>query len=183
MGMAGAAAAPEHELLLLGLLRQESRHGYSLVDFIDRNASAVVGLSRATAYQVLRRLERRGDVEAGSEQVGNRPPRRVFSITPAGEARFLALLRTALQTDEAPRYGSDVGLMFMDQLPMAEVIAALRQRLVQAEERAARLTPTHHEAHAGVDWALDHMRAHLETELRWLRDLLASVDEPGNAGG
>ena len=182
-GVAGAAAAPEHELLLLGLLRQESRHGYSLVDFIERNAGEIVGLSKATAYQVLRRLEHRGDVVAGSERVGNRPPRRVFSITPAGEARFLSLLRAALGTDEAPRYGSDVGLMFMDQLPPGEVAAALRQRLLQARERAEQLALTHHESHAGVDWALDHMRAHLETEIRWLGALLGSVDKSENAGG
>ena len=167
------------ELLLLGVLKHQSRHGYSLLEFIDRNAGELVGLSRATAYQVLRRLERRGWAVATVEQAGNRPPRRVYSITAGGEARFTELLRAGLASEAARRPQADVALMFMDQLPPAERGAALGQRLRRAEAEAARLAAApSHGAGSAVDSAIAHMRAHAETEVRWLRALVESLPEP-----
>ncbi len=167
------------ELLLLGVLKNQSRHGYSLLEFIDRNAGELVGLSRATAYQVLRRLERRAWAVATTEQVGNRPPRRVYAITAAGEARFAELLRTGLAGEAARRPQADVAIMFMDQLPPAERGQALRIRLQRAEMEAARLAaaPPHGPGSA-IDSAIAHMRAHAETEVRWLRALVESLPEP-----
>jgi DNA-binding PadR family transcriptional regulator len=167
------------ELLLLGVLRNERQHGYSLLEFIDRNAGELVGLSRATAYQVLRRLERRGWAAATTEQVGNRPPRRVYAITAAGEARFGELLRDGLAGRATRRAQPDVALMFMDQLPAAERLDALRARLAQAELGAARLAaaPTHG-AGSAVDSAVAHMRAHAEAEVSWLRELVDSLTDP-----
>ena len=74
----------ERNLLLLGLLMAQSRHGYSINEFIERNLGRVSGMKRATAYSLLEKLERRGFVRMDVETAGSYPPRKVYSITPAG---------------------------------------------------------------------------------------------------
>jgi DNA-binding PadR family transcriptional regulator len=177
-------ADPAFELLLLGVLKHQSRHGYSLLEFIERDAGGLVGLSRATAYQVLRRLERRGWAAAVTEQVGKRPPRRVYSITPAGEARLAELLRSGLAEGASPRAQADVALMFMDELPRAERLAALRRRLQRAEAEAARLAAApSHGAGSSVDHAIARLRAHAEAEVGWLRQLVVALSRPEEPKG
>ncbi len=167
------------ELLLLGLLKNQSQHGYSLLESVDKNAGALLGLSRATAYQVLRRLERQGWAISATEQVGNRPPRRVYSITAEGEARFVDMLRAGLAAGPPGPPQADVALMFMDQLSKQERLTALRARLRGAEAHARRLREApSHGAGSSVDDAIANMRAHAETEVQWLRALVDALENP-----
>lgn len=86
-------------------IRAGHRYGFDLMD--------ATGLPKGTIYPLLRRLERRGvlvgvwedEARARAEQ---RPPRRYYRLTPAGEAameevveRFPALVRL-FDTGEAP---------------------------------------------------------------------------------
>ena len=90
----------ERHLLLLGLLMAQSQHGYSINEFIEKNLGRVSGMKRATAYALLERLERKGLVRMETETVGNYPPRKVYSITPAGREAFFDLLQELLvETD------------------------------------------------------------------------------------
>ena len=82
------AVANDNELLLLGLLRQQSQHGYQINDFIERNLSRMASLKKATAYALLERLREAGHISAVTVQEGNRPPRQVYTITPS---EYLAL--------------------------------------------------------------------------------------------
>ena len=76
----------QRALLLLGVLKTESSHGYVVHDFIDKNLGQVANLKKPTAYATLDKLLELDLVEARTEQVGNRPPRKVYNITSAGLA-------------------------------------------------------------------------------------------------
>ena len=100
----------ERALLLLGALMIQSQHGYQLNDFIERCRVAV--MKKPTAYAILDRLAGAGHISVNVEQEGNRPPRKVYTITQSGQALFYDLLRANLRTSEtlnfAWRYRSNV---------------------------------------------------------------------------
>lgn len=168
----------ERAILLLGMIKTQRSHGYLVNDFIERNLSRVADMKKATAYATLDKLAKDGWVRVTTEQVGNRPPRKVYDLTPAGEAHLDALIRKSLRAAEPLRFGSDAAVMFLDEVPLADALGALRGRLVDREAQlAAYQAAPRHGMGLGVDVALDHVKAHLAAEVDWLRRTIASLDE------
>jgi DNA-binding PadR family transcriptional regulator len=73
------------DLIVLGLLADEPLYGYDLLErFRERSMGFWTELAKASVYQALRRLERRGLI-GGREQAGTQgPDRRVFRISRTG---------------------------------------------------------------------------------------------------
>jgi DNA-binding PadR family transcriptional regulator len=162
-------------LLLLGLLRQASMHGYQLMNFIERNLSTCTDIKKPTAYLALERLAQQGWIEEHEVREGKRPPRRVYTITAAGEAEFHRLLALNLAAYSPAKFPQDLGLAFADALPPAEVARLLAQRRtrLEAELAAARATP----AHAGaLQLLVEHSVFHLESELAWLDKVMGEFE-------
>lgn len=165
----------ERELLLLGLLRQQDMHGYQLHDFIDSYMQTCVDIKKSTAYYLLDKMAQQGLIEQSEEREGNRPTRRVYSLTLAGETLFQELLRQNLADYIPARFGGDVGLTFLDQVPVEEAVALLRQRrahLANALIRG-RQTPLHSGA---LQVIIEHQIAHLSAELDWLDGLISRLE-------
>ncbi len=167
----------ERELLLLGLLRRADMHGYQLHDFINRNMTSCTDLKKPTAYHLLDKMAARGWLSVSLENVpdSNRPTRRVYRLTPAGEAAFQELLRENLRTYTAAIFGGDVGLAFLDALDAAEARALLQERrtALAAAQAALRHVPPH-EGSMGL--MIDHQAHHVQSELDWLDKVLARLD-------
>ncbi|HEX2906909.1 MAG TPA: PadR family transcriptional regulator [Phototrophicaceae bacterium] len=166
----------ERELLLLGLLRQADMHGYQLHEFINQNMASCVELKKPTAYYLLDKMAESGWITQTEIQEGNRPPRRVYQVTPEGEAVFQRLLRENLAAHLPQRFAGDIGLAFLDSLPPAEARTYLleRRKALAAEVEAAQAIP----AHAGsMQLVIDHLRYHLTAELRWLDEVLHHLTE------
>lgn len=157
----------ERELLLLGLLRQEGRHGYELYDFIERTMQACVDLKRPTAYYLLDKLAKGGYIEEREEQVGNRPPRRVYRLTAAGDTYYQQLLRDNLGGHRPPPFPDTIGLAFLDDVPAAEALTLLSRRraVIAAELDGLRAVPDHP---GSLQLVIDHQTAYLAAELAWL---------------
>lgn len=166
----------DRELLLLGILRQQEMHGYQLNEFIDSNLAACTDLKKSTAYYLLDKMGSAGWVAFELAQEGNRPPRRVYRLTPAGEAAFQSLLRANLSSYTPMRFAGDISLAFIDALPLQERLELLRRRrdLLQAELDAVAGAPTHT---GGIQLILDHQRHHLTAETRWLDEVIAAVGQ------
>ncbi len=118
----------ERELLLLGLLRQQDMHGYQLYEFIEQSLSACTDIKKSTAYYLLNKMAADGWITEEQVQEGNRPPRRVYSLTPTGEAEYQRLLRANLAEFYPIYFPGDIGLAFIDDLPDEEALALLKQR-------------------------------------------------------
>jgi DNA-binding PadR family transcriptional regulator len=158
------------ELLLLGLLRQSEMHGYKIIEFIERDLAMCTDLKKPTAYFLLDKMAQNGWISWTEEREGNRPPRRTYQITPAGEAEFQKLLRESLTHYEPIKFVDDIALAFADSLSREELLDLLQQRrkaLLSLIE-AIRLVPTHQ---GFVQFVIDHQRVHLESELRWMDEL------------
>lgn len=169
----------ERHLLLLGLLMAQSRHGYSINEFIERNLGRVSGMRRATAYALLEKLEQRGLVRMETETAGNYPPRKVYSITAAGREAFFDLLQELIVAADEHTSAAEIALMFLDWLERDRVVALLRERASQLQALAAQLqaTPSHKDAPA-VDYAIQRKIALLQAEEDWILKLISRLEDP-----
>lgn len=168
----------ERTLLLLGMLRIESQHGYQLNEFIEHNLGRVTDMKKPTAYALLERLEQSGAIASRLEQEGSRPPRKVYTITENGQALFHRLLRETLASAAPYIIAGDVGLMFLDALPLNEGLSLLQQRLDAVREQLAQLAkvPAHNMG-LGVDLAIEHQVILLRADETWLHDLIERLHQ------
>ncbi len=74
-------------VLLLHLIKEQSDHGYGLMQRIDEICGDLVAVNTNKIYPLLRRLEERGFVTATWDHPTKRS-RRVYSITAEGEERL-----------------------------------------------------------------------------------------------
>lgn len=161
----------ERELLVLGLLMSQSRHGYQINEFIDRNLGRVSNMKKATAYAILKRLEKEGKVVSTVSQEGNRPKKQVYTITEQGREAFRTLLRRTLSSPEMTVPEGNIGIMFLDHLSLADVVECLDQRLHKIEEklRVYANIPKHGEQQGlGLDLAIDHRITLMTADRDWL---------------
>lgn len=173
-----ASTFPEDEriLLLLGLLMAQDRHGYELHDFIEHNLRHVLPIKKATAYQLLDRLEARGWVDSRSEQHGLRPSRKVYALNGSGRAAFHGLLARHLSREEALILPGNVPIMFSEHLPREEVIAGLRERLAAIEARMAVYAGYTFPFPEGVALAIERIRALTQADRDWLAATLERLE-------
>ena len=171
----------ERQLLLLGVLRAQKMHGYQLNEFLERHFDFITNLKAPTAYYLLDRLAADGYVRANQEQVGNRPQRRVYEITPQGENYFFELLRANLRGFSPATDADEVGLAFMGELPEVELRACLTEKRTQVEEELARLVTIEERLQSSegqtrpIRLVLDHHLTLVRAEIAWLDGLLGSL--------
>ena len=68
-------------------------HGYDLHQQVQEGLGEIWTIGISNVYGVLKNLEQAGHVESSLSPQENRPPRKVFSITPEGRKSFLAWLQ------------------------------------------------------------------------------------------
>lgn len=170
----------ERELLLLGMLMVQSQHGYQINEFIERTLGQVTDMKKPTAYAILDRLSQAGYIVVHTEQEGNRPPRKVYAITGAGERLFFDLLRAYLAQPDQPSSAGGIALMFLDDLSADERVALVRERIEKLEEQIARYERApKHEHSLGVDVAVERQLHMLRAERDWLVSALLPRLERG----
>jgi DNA-binding PadR family transcriptional regulator len=169
----------ERELLLLGLLRQRSMHGYQLQEFINRDLEYCTDLKQSTAYNLLKGMSDKGWVTTTQEQEGNRPPRTVYGMTEEGEVIFQRLLRENLANHATMRLPDGIGLAFIDAIPPVEAAELLSKRREAIQEQLARLQQARQHGHdrGGLLLTLEHQEIHLNAELDWLAKVIEQLKE------
>ncbi|WP_426571954.1 PadR family transcriptional regulator [Aquihabitans sp. McL0605] len=87
-GTRGSAAVKGHlDMLLLAILADGARHGYGVIEQLRDRSGAAFDLPEGTVYPALHRLERNGLLSSDWDRSGGRP-RRVYRLTPPGQARL-----------------------------------------------------------------------------------------------
>lgn len=161
----------EKKLLLLGLLLSHDMHGYQLNEVWQQNPGSSISLKKSNAYRLLADMEEAGWISHSQEQEGNRPQRRVYAVTEAGEAAFFELLRENLATYPPPELPGVVGLDFLHLLSPAEAAALLVKRLQaidakfqQLDEIAVEIRQAH--------LAAEYMHTFYAQEIAWLTKII-----------
>ncbi|NIN68998.1 MAG: PadR family transcriptional regulator, partial [Anaerolineae bacterium] len=108
-------------------------------------------------------------------------PRRVFAITPAGEAAFQQLLRESLADYQPMVYAGNIGLLFLEAIPPEEGLELLEKRRARVEG-VLQEADTHEVFEEASSLLLLHQERHLTTELEWLDEVIARIDQSDDDG-
>ncbi len=158
------------DLAVLGLLRKRPRHGYELKARLLELGFARV--SFGTLYPALRRLEKRGFIEA-LRQSGRR---KAYKLTATGEEEFARILGAA-DEDEDRRF--NMRLAFFQYLDPAARLRTLKRRrnhlvarLRTAQAALQRSIAERHDDHYTAA-LLRHNIGTTEADIDWLNQLIA----------
>jgi len=170
-------------LVILGLLRERPLHGYEIKHIIEEHMGDWTNIAFGSIYFALKKLSEEGFVEqVAVEQEGNRPSRTIYQATEAGRAEFLRLLREVWSGVERHYYTTDIGLAFIEALPLEEVKGYLEARSAQLEGTLQHLDRHKQEMLAMEEIprkaaaVFEHSRVHFAAELAWTRDLLDEIE-------
>ncbi|SCE74588.1 transcriptional regulator, PadR family [Micromonospora mirobrigensis] len=172
-------------MMILGLVRwMQPVHGYDVRrELLSWSADKWANVQPGSIYHALRKLADEGLLRAVStEQVGARPARTSYEVTPKGEEEFETLLRAQWwQVHDRPDPFT-AAFSFLPALPRGEAAAALRNRanLIRAGLGAARASmesdwarnnkPVH------VNWMLELWLARAEVEISWCERIAERIE-------
>lgn len=174
--------------MILGLVSWlQPVHGYDVRrELLSWDVESWANIQPGSIYHALRKLTEEGMLaEVATEQVGSRPTRTTYRITPKGDDEFQALLRKYWWTYKEPFDPFQAAYAFLPALPRAEAVAALRHRArtleaqllrartaLESDSEWARTKPRH------VLWNFELTVARLEVEIAWC-DRVAERVEAG----
>lgn len=167
-------------LLVLGVVKLfQPVHGYEVRrELLSWRAQEWASVQPGSIYNALKTLTRDGLLEvASTDQVGGRPERTTYRLTPAGAEEFRTLLREEWWTVRPPVDPLMAAISFLGEIPRAEAIAALEHRAAQIHGMVRHLQ-FGIDGHDGTDSPL-HVRemmrlmtARVAAELAWSEQLL-----------
>ncbi len=161
----------EKRLLLLGLLLSHGMHGYQLNEILQQNPGTPVSLKKSNAYKLLNDMEIDGWTTHFQEQEGNRPQRRVYTVTEEGEAAFYRLLRENLSIPPSPEFPGVVGLDFIYLLPAEEAVTLLEKRRQAVNVKFQQLDDISIEIRQS-HLATDYLHEYYANEIEWLTEVI-----------
>lgn len=161
------------EYALLGFVRREPLHGYEIYRRLVETPELqlIWRVKQSRLYALLARLEDDGLLRATHEPQDGRPPRKVYHLTPEGEAAFG---RWLIEPVRLPR---EMRLEFMLKLYFArEEEADIVMKLVESQQEVCDdwLTMWANEETALSPFGRDvlrYRRKHIETIKDWLASL------------
>ncbi|MBN2502086.1 MAG: PadR family transcriptional regulator [Anaerolineales bacterium] len=164
----------EKRLFLLGLLRKSEMYGYQITELIKAHFDFSIAITTPTAYRLLRKMAEDGWITYRDEKVGNRPERRVYSITGKGEVTFQKLLRRSLASYQPADHVSTVSMAFLTLLLPEESLPLLEQRKQSIEKYLEKLKQIGSQQ---MEYYLvvENHQVHVETELAWIQKLIEKV--------
>jgi len=174
------------DLVLLGLLSECPRHGYDILQQIDkREMRHWVGISTPGIYKGLARLEASRVLRARRESGVNHPDRTVYEITPQGRDYLQSLLEQALAEPQQPFFPLLWGIGFAHLLERGQLLAQLaarRERLAPLREELTAQFAVH--AERGFPFTADSIiefyLGMVDMELAWLERLQRRVKRTRN---
>ncbi len=126
------------ELAILSLVAEQPRHGYELEHIIvERGMRDWTEVGFSSIYYVLKKLEAAALVESQLEAAEQGPARRVYHVTPTGEAALREGVLAALATPSVGHAPLLLGIANLLAVPQMEALAALRQYRAALDERLA----------------------------------------------
>ncbi|WP_433347252.1 PadR family transcriptional regulator [Micromonospora sp. CA-111912] len=174
-------------MMILGLVKwMQPVHGYDVRrELLSWGADKWANVQPGSIYHALRKLAQDGLLrEVATEQVGARPARTTYEITPRGLGEFETLLRDLWWGTQQPADPFVAAFAFLPALPRPEAVAALRSRgqVIRAGVESMRASMEsswiRDSKPVGVAWTYELWIARGEAEADWC-DRVADRIEAG----
>lgn len=169
----------EHELLLLGLLKESPKHGYEIKRKIREILLLFTGVDLKSVYYPLRILKKKGLVINRVAKQGRRPQRLVYELTSKGEEKFKELLTQSLLNFKRPQFSLDLSMYFLHYIKPGIAKRRLRARMFVLEKLAKGLKRMIGSLKGKKTLSLVYISEHnlqmIETEFKFLSQLIKSL--------
>ncbi len=163
---------------VLGLLAQQPMSGYDIKRFLKGLSWLIGSPSSGSLYPILRTLLEEKLVTVEIVPGVDRPPRKIYSISPSGKHALQAWVERQTVAN-TPLKAFAMRLFLADNLPPASLEAHLRQRRAQVASHQAELVKMIGLMDEGTDMgllmAMEYGSALAEAELNWLDDTLGEM--------
>jgi PadR family transcriptional regulator AphA len=167
--------------LILGLLTQEPMSGYDIKRFLKSLSWLIDVPSLGSLYPSLHALLRDGLVTVEVVARQDRPPRKIYTITEAGEKVLQAWLSRPAESDVSLKKFV-LRLILAGQLSQVGLLAHLEQRRARVAAQKTILEQAVEDkdenADLGVRLMLDYGLSLATAELAWLDSTLARLSQP-----
>src|SRR5262245_2081504 len=168
---------------ILGLLREQPRHGYELAEFFREGGAlaAVCGMPLNVLYAQVHRLERFRLLAGTPEAAGGTRLRTILHPTPAGEGVFLAWLDQPVGRMREVRQDFLLKLYFSRRDPAHDTLRLLDAQIARCEEYLAdRVRERRQTAPESFEELLGQMRVSgARATLDWLKEYRAELGVRG----
>lgn len=161
------------EHALLGFLRLQPMHGYEIHQRLaePEGLGAVWRLKQSQLYALLGKLEEEGYLTTSVALQDTRPPRKIFQLTPAGRAAFLAWVESPVPNGRTLRLDFLAKLYFAQREGPGTVL-----RLIEAQRDLCRSWLNDQQQEAGdlpanrpYEWLVHEFRiGQIKAMLAWL---------------
>ena len=157
--------------ICLGILTRGDATGYEIKNLFDSGGYRhFVEASFGSIYPALNRLTHEGLVRVRAEAQEKRPDRKVYSITQAGRAAFIASLLKSLPEDRH-RSPFVFAMLFSDLLPADRVAEMIDAYIAQSEAKLAQLNESNSPTkNLGESFANGFGRAMYQAALKFLKE-------------
>ena len=169
----------EHELILLGLLKEGSKHGYQIKKDIKEILPLFAGVDLKSIYYPLRVLEKGGLVVKRLVKPGRHPVRYVYELTPKGQDRFDTLLTKSFLDFKRPQFSLDLSLYFLNYIKPKIAKRRLRGRMLILKRLSKDMRQTidvlKKKGAASLARILEHNLRMVETEFHFLYSFIKTI--------
>jgi len=164
---------------ILGLLFQQSMSGYDIKQYLESLGWLVGSSSFGAIYPALHGLLKDGLVTLEIMAYETKPPRKIYTITSAGNQALDEWICQPLLSGASSR-AFVMRLLLATHLSHEGLVAHLRQRHQQVAKQQAALKQTVDKmdppTDSGQRLAFDYGMTIANTELAWLEDLIAALE-------
>jgi PadR family transcriptional regulator AphA len=174
------------EFAILGFLNYQPYTGYDLKKTFDTSVRHFWPADQSQIYRTLARLTKQGFVKVEKVPQEDRPDRKVYHITDAGQAELLKWLAGPPPLGE-PRSAPLIQVFFAGQLSNDEILAKfegfaaiMRSILAQYDQVPAQIEPSRKEINSSREYffwmlTLDNGIRSMRANLEWAENVIDQI--------
>lgn len=167
------------ECLVLGLLHSGARYGHEIDKYMEQMKLRYwTKTNRATIYQTLQRVEKKGWVKSAIESAGNMPSRKVYTLTPEGTKALQDMVAAGLASREMVTFDYSIAVGWLEVLPPSLVMEQVMQRKTFVDSILLELSQedtANKDIYLGRRANVKFLKAYYEMESKWLEWLLQEL--------
>lgn len=169
------------ESLVLGLLYSGARYGHEIDKKMDQLQIRLwTKTNRATIYQSLKRIEKKGWVITNIEKIGNMPERKIYELTNEGKNALQTMVSNGLASQNIVTFDYSIAIGWMEVLPKDIVLEQISKRKIFIKEIINQFPlneANNKNNYIGRRANIKFLRSYYEMELDWLEWIMNELME------